>query len=131
MIILDTDVLIEIERGNQKVIDQLAKHRQTYPGNIGITSAVYAEFIFGYLHQKRTVPTPLALFDILDFDKDAAFLFAQKKEELDRKGKPIPIFDLITASCVLAQGATLITLDQHFRNVSGLKAIFLEEREEN
>lgn len=127
MIILDTDVLIEIERDNQKVIGQLAKHRQSYPGNMGITAAVYAEFIFGYLHQKKTIPAHLALFDILDFDKDAAFLFAQKKEELEKKGKPIPVFDLVTASCVLAQGATLITLDQHFQNVSGLKVIFLEE----
>lgn len=127
MIILDTDVLIEIERGNQSIINQLAEHRQVHPGNLGITSTVYAEFIEGYIRRKKTIPTFLEFFDLVDFDRDAATLFTQMKVELDKKGRPIPIFDLMTASCVLIQGATLITLDQHFRNVSGLKVIFLEE----
>lgn len=48
MILLDTDILIEIERNNEEVIAKLTHVRAQYPGEVGVTSAVYSEFLFGY-----------------------------------------------------------------------------------
>ena len=40
---------------------------------------------------------------------------------LDRKGIIIPVPDLAIAQCALAQNATLVSLDERFRHVPGLK----------
>ncbi len=129
MILLDTDVLIEIEHGNDAIIGKLAELRQTNPGNITITSAVYAEFVFGYVQQNKMPPPQLDLFDVVDFDKESALVFARKKRELEQKGKPVPIFDLITASCAITQSSLLVSMDQHYQEISGLKLILLSRDE--
>lgn len=126
MIILDTDVLIEIERGNQKVISFLANLRKTRPDNIAITSAVYAELLYGFLMRNKQLPQELAAFDVIEFDRESADIFAQKKKMLDVKGKPIPIFDLITACCALSRRALLVSFDKHFEQISELNFLLIE-----
>ena len=125
MILLDTDILIEIERKNEEVITKLSQVRTEYPGEIGITSAVYSEFLFGYLKKNKKIPPDFDLLEVIDFDKESARIFAEEKKELEQKGTPIPLFDLITASCALANGATVVTSDGHFKNVKRLKVIFI------
>ncbi len=125
MILLDTDVLIEIERNNEEVITKLSEVRAKYPGEVGITSAVYSEILFGYLKKNKQISPGFDSLEIVDFDKDSAKIFAVKKKELEQKGTPIPLFDLLTASCTLAHEATLVTSDSHFKEVKGLKVIFV------
>jgi|SRR3989338_2808922 len=126
MIVLDSDVLIEIERGSSHVRSKLARLRSEHPENLAITSAVYAELLFGLLKRKKWPPAHLQSFDVLEFDKASAEIFARKKAELERKGTPIPIFDLLTASCVMAHDALLVSFDRHFAAVSGLRTLLLE-----
>jgi len=40
---------------------------------------------------------------------------------LDRKGKVVPVPDLIIAQCAKISGSTLITLDKDFKLIPGLK----------
>jgi len=40
---------------------------------------------------------------------------------LKRKGKPIPENDIWVAAIVRQYGLTLITRDEHFKNITGLK----------
>ena len=40
---------------------------------------------------------------------------------MDRKGHIIPVADVIIAQCAITRGATLVTTDDHFRHVPGLK----------
>ena len=126
MIVLDTDVLIEIERGNQKVISFLVNLRKTHPENIAITSSVYAELLYGFLARNKQLPKELASFDVIEFDKESAEIFAQNKKSLDGKGTPIPIFDLVTASCVIAKKALLISFDRHFEKVNDLNFLLIQ-----
>ncbi len=125
MILLDTDILVEIERNNEEVITKLSQVRAEYPGEVSITSAVYSEFLFGYLKKNKQIPSDFDLLEVIDFDKESAKIFAEKKKELEQQGTPIPSFDLITASCALANGATVVTSDSHFKNVKGLKVVFI------
>lgn len=125
MILLDTDILIEIERNNEEVIAALTQVRAQYPGDVGMTSAVYSEFLFGYLKKNKPIPSGFDLLEVIDFDKESAMIFAEKKKELELQGTPISSFDLITASCALAHEAMVVTSDSHFKNVKGLKIIFI------
>lgn len=128
MIVLDTDVLIEVERANPKVISALAELRKKHPENLAVTSAVHAEFVYGLLVRKKKVPEEVEAFDVLDFDKESATIFAEQKQRLERQGTPIPLFDLLTASCVMSRGATLASFDKHFEQIQELKLVRLSEK---
>ncbi|MBI2138715.1 type II toxin-antitoxin system VapC family toxin [Candidatus Woesearchaeota archaeon] len=122
MMLLDTSILIEIEKRNNFIIEQLKDiydKRQDAPA---VTSAVYAEFLFGFLKQKKSFPQILEVLECIEFDKSAARKFAELKMDLEKKGKEIPLFDLITASCAIVKNAMLVTLDAHFKAVPGLNA---------
>jgi len=125
VIVLDTSVVIEFERENEKIIKKLADLRNKISIEPVITSAVYSELITGYLKKNKKVPFFISQFEIINFDKNAAEIFAKKKKELEIKGKMIPLFDLITASCAISNNAILVTVDKHFKNVHGLKKIIL------
>ena len=128
MLVIDTNIIIEIEKRNQKIIEKLVKLKQDHPENISITSAVYAEFLFGFLKIKKEKEAEKYLenCEMINFDKESAVIFANMKKFLEEKGIPIPIFDLLTASCVISKNATLITLDNHFERIPKLKMIILK-----
>jgi tRNA(fMet)-specific endonuclease VapC len=46
--------------------------------------------------------------------------FATVKQQLRKKGKPIPINDVWIAASALEHGAMLLSLDAHFEHVDGL-----------
>lgn len=57
---------------------------------------------------------------VLPCDTDAARRFGEIKEQLRRKGRPIPTNDMWIAAIALQRGLTLATRDDHFANVDGL-----------
>ena len=46
---------------------------------------------------------------------------AEMAWKLDRSGKVLSLPDLIIAQCALDRDATLVSLDEHFRHIPGLK----------
>lgn len=124
MLALDTDILIEIERKNLKVIKFITDLRKEHPEEIAITSAVYAEFYFGLMSLKdakrEKASKSVEFYRILDFDKQSVRRFSQLKWVLEKDGRTIPVFDLVTASIALSHGATVVTNDAHYERVPGL-----------
>jgi predicted nucleic acid-binding protein len=45
---------------------------------------------------------------------------AETAWKLDRKGRVLPVTDLVIASCAKRLGATVVTEDPHFRHIPGL-----------
>jgi len=125
MLVLDTDILIEVEKKDANIIKFLANLKEQHSEGISLTSPVYAEFIFGLMalaaDKKERAAASLNAYRVLDFDKYAATIFAGIKWDLERKGSPIPIFDLLNAAIALRHGATIVTRDCHYRSVRGLK----------
>jgi len=130
MLVLDTDALIEVEKGNNKVIAQISKLRKEHPEDIAITSAVYAEFFFGLMSlsesKKEDALSSVHHYRILEFDKSSAAKFAQLRWRLEKEGESIPLFDLVTASIALVNGAIIVTMDKHYERVSGLNMLMLK-----
>ncbi len=127
MLVLDTNILVEIESGNKKIIEEVLSLRAKY-GMLSITSAVYAEFLFGFLsiNKEKEAEKYVQNFEMINFDIDSAKVFAHIKKILKDKGKFIPIFDLLTASCVISRCGTLITMDNHFENIPNMNLILLD-----
>jgi tRNA(fMet)-specific endonuclease VapC len=56
----------------------------------------------------------------LYLDHRTCIEFARVKRDLRQKGRMIPDNDIWVAACALAEGATLVTRDAHFREVEEL-----------
>ncbi len=57
---------------------------------------------------------------ILSCDAGTAFYYGRVKEELREKGKPIPENDIWVAAIALQYDLTLITRDEHFKEIAEL-----------
>ena len=127
MIVLDTNILIEFEAHNVELIKFLQNLTKKFPSKPYITSANYSEFLYGFIKeslkkQEKAIEF-LEEYKLLNTSKNSSRLLAKIKYELEKKGKMIPIFDVLIASIVMDKKAMLITFDAHFKNIEGLEVI--------
>jgi predicted nucleic acid-binding protein len=127
MIVLDTNILIEFEAHNLELIKFLQNLTKKFPSRPYITSANYSEFLYGFIKespkkQEKAIEF-LEDYKLLNTSKNSSRLLAKIKYELEKKGKMIPIFDVLIASIVMDKKAMLITFDEHFKNIEGLEVI--------
>jgi len=127
MIVLDTNILIEFEAHNVELIKFLQNLTKKFLSKPYITSANYSEFLYGFIKespkkQEKAIEF-LEEYKLLNTSKNSSRLLAKIKYELEKKGKMIPIFDVLIASIVMDKKAMLITFDEHFKNIEGLEVI--------
>jgi len=109
--VLDTDVCVELLRGNPRVLAQ----RQATPDRVATTWITACELAYGaansgYPDKNRTLVTEfLSTLPILELNLPGALLFGRHKARLRRNGASIADADLMVASIALACGATLVT----------------------
>jgi len=60
---------------------------------------------------------------VLGVDETTAERYAEIREELRRKGRPIPANDLWIAALARQHALPLLSRDQHFDSVPGLKRV--------
>ncbi|PIN78959.1 hypothetical protein COV16_05330 [Candidatus Woesearchaeota archaeon CG10_big_fil_rev_8_21_14_0_10_34_8] len=130
MFVLDTNVLIEVEKHNKSVICFLQGLTSRYPSKPYITAPTYSEFLYGFLKhsskKEEQAKQFLEVYEILHTTKNSSYLLAKLKLDLEKHGKAIPIFDLFIASIVLDKKATFITMDSHFKNIKDLDVMIVE-----
>ncbi|MBI2129249.1 type II toxin-antitoxin system VapC family toxin [Candidatus Woesearchaeota archaeon] len=126
--VLDTNVYIEVERNNQKVIGELQK--LIISDIIFITTMSYSEIYYGLLVGKqeelKEKADMLNKIPLLNTTKNSSKLFSEIKCGLEKKGKIIPLFDILIASITIDSGMTLLTTDEHFKQIPELKVIILK-----
>lgn len=123
MILLDTDVLIEIfDRRSEKGDDALERILESGE-DIATTSINMHEILYGLEKYARPVREVL-LLPVLDYTKRDARLSAEIELEAERRGAAIRRTDAMIAAVALNHGAALYTLD--LRHFTSLKALSLE-----
>lgn len=123
MRILDTDVCIEILRGNSQV---LAIRRST--ADLVVTTWITAaELFFGAAHSDRPeenralVRRFLETLKIVGLDPMSVELFGRHKSRLEREGRRVADADLLIATIAMARNATLVTgNDRHYERFPDL-----------
>jgi tRNA(fMet)-specific endonuclease VapC len=113
LIIIDTDVLIEISDRRSEKGDRIYQKIMTTGEDIAITSITLYEAVYGLMKSKKPYDY-LSLFNIYDFSKKDAYQAARLDLDLEKKGKKIKRTDIIIASIAINKGATLCTFDQEF-----------------
>jgi len=120
MIILDTDVLIEIfDKKSKKGGEALNKILESGE-DISITAINLHEILYGLQKYARPVREVLRL-PVLNFTRRDASLSAKIELEVESKGAPISRTDTMIAAITLNNGASLYTLDiRHFQPLKAL-----------
>ncbi|MBC2602766.1 PIN domain-containing protein [Puniceicoccus vermicola] len=123
--LLDTNVLIECLRRNQKMVGTLVARGK---GNdLAISSVTYGELMVGLLknatpRRRTALRKVLAPIQILSFDERAAAEFARIKSALERKGEVIGPYDMLIAGHAISVGRCLVTHNgDEFSRIDRLK----------
>lgn len=100
--------------------------------SILIPAPVLGELRDGFLKGSRASQNEETLMEFLSSSmvavayvgEETSHVYASFKNELRRKGKPIPINDIWIAAVAHESGGTLFTGDRHFGFLDGLKVCF-------
>jgi predicted nucleic acid-binding protein len=124
MILLDTDVCIELLRGNKYVI----KKRENEGDTIGISFLTVGELFYGAFksnkveHNLIQVEKFLLSVKIVQSDYDIMKIFGEMKATLTKKNILLPDADILIAATSLSKCNKLITGNtDHFKRIDELK----------
>ncbi len=123
MRLLDTDVCVEILRGNQGVIS-----RRRAVTDAVVTSWITASELFygaakssSPAENTRLVTQFLGTLQIVPMGLSASQLFGKVKSDLERAGQRLADADLLIGSICLARAAVLVTGNRrHYQRIPGL-----------
>lgn len=128
MLLLDTSVLIDVERGHKPTIERLGALRQEHPGKVAIAFATLAEFVHGALGRGKRIERvleELESYEVLEADAAVAIRWALLNHEMRRAGFVLTQFDLLIAAIAYESGALLVTRDKAFANIPGVDLLVL------
>lgn len=124
MILLDTDVCIELLRGNAKVIDK----RQGYKEKVAISFMSVAELFYGAEksdnagENSRLIEEFFLTIEIIHSDLEILRKFGELKAILGSAGNILADADIFIAATTLAKCNMLITGNvNHFRRIEELR----------
>ncbi len=126
MIVLDTDVLIEIMDKKSKKGEELLKRVLESGEDICITAINLHEILYGLYKYAKPVEEVLGLH-VISYTKDDAVLAAKLELEMEKKGISIRRTDAMIAAIVINNEAKLYTSDlKHFKPLEplGLKLFY-------
>ena len=124
MLILDTSIIIELERENKYFIAKLEELKKQYRSLPKISFITYFEILEGIENKseknKEKAKSFIEIFEVLQTTK----ITAEKLVYL-RKNYELPIPDLIIAAQTLENNGTLITKDNDFEQIQEMNKIIL------
>lgn len=123
-ILLDTNAYVRYLRGDEKVLAYLAQADTVY-----MSVFVLGELLAGFRGGAKEKDNRLILerfllkstVTVLDGTAETADVFGLVLASLRKAGAPIPINDVWIAAHALETGSILVTYDDHFAAVPGLR----------
>jgi tRNA(fMet)-specific endonuclease VapC len=122
---LDTNVIGYLARGTS--VNLKNRIYQEAPDNLVLNSIVYAEIEYGLKKRNaheiaKKVHAFIDKIQIVNFDINAANVYAQIRATLEESGTPLDNMDLLIAACAISSGATLVSHNiKHYSKIKGLK----------
>ncbi len=124
MLILDTSIIIEIERGNKQVIAKLEELKKQHKTPPKISFMTYFEFLEGISKKsdknKEKALAFIELFETLQTTKNTVKNLVALRQKYE-----FPLPDLFIAAQTQENNAVLITKDKDFRGIAEIEKIIL------
>ncbi|MEW6327120.1 MAG: type II toxin-antitoxin system VapC family toxin [Thermodesulfobacteriota bacterium] len=120
--LLDTNIVIALFAEDPSVVKHMVKASEIF-----IPVTVIGELFFGAFKSGRPkanaarIEEFAAINAVLACDIAVSREYGQIKERLHKKGHPIPENDIWIAAIAMAHGLTLVSRDEHFKKIGGLK----------
>ena len=114
--VLDTNVVIALFANDAAVVERIRGTDEVF-----VPSVVIGELYYGARRSGR-VDEFAAESAVLSCDVGSVQRYGEIKDELRKKGRPIPENDIWVAALALQHDLTLVSRDEHFRQVSALRA---------
>lgn len=119
--LLDSSILIRIIRSDTALAQKLTELPQVF-----LVPTIVGELYYG-AYKAANSPAELArvtaltqAITTLPYDYQTGVAYAHIKDELRRKGRPIPEADMWIAAAARQYSLTLIHRDQHFEEIASL-----------
>lgn len=128
-LVIDTSVLISLEKGDKATTKLLENLMKTYPSPPNVAFINYFEFLYG-LHErnpknKADAINFIELFHFLEPTKKTANILSDLKHKYEKHGKAFSLSDLLIASQAIENNMVLVTKDKHFKEIDELKKVIL------
>lgn len=123
--LLDTNAWIHYLKDQGSPVE--ARLRRTNAADVAVCSVVWAELLHGARkYGKREeriarVERTLGPYPSLPFDDKAARRYAEIRDDLETRGQIIGPNDLLIAAIAVTHNLTVVTNNEEFRRVRGLK----------
>ena len=123
-VLLDTNALSALWHGDERILEALDQAEQVL-----LSVFVLGELHAGFRGGSRLVENRARLNDFLgkplvetlEVSAETSEVYGQIKDSLRKAGNPIPINDVWLSAQAIEIGAVLVTFDEHFRHVAGLR----------
>jgi tRNA(fMet)-specific endonuclease VapC len=120
--LLDTNAVIAIFRGDEKMLARLSQHK---PTDFGLPAIVLHELFCGATKSQRKLENVRRIeglqFEVIELDAADARVAGEIRAQLAASGTPIGPYDILIAGQAVTRGLTLITHNVgEFSRVSGL-----------
>lgn len=123
-VLLDTNAYSGFMAGDKKVFDYIVEAEVIY-----LSTIVIGELFTGFHGGEKFVQNREELKDflgkdgvtIIDVTMETAEIFGELRSGLAKKGKMIPLNDIWIAAHAIETGSKLITYDDHFKNINGVR----------
>jgi len=123
-LILDTSILIDIQRKNKESIKKLDELIKIYPAPAKITFITYFEFIHGLRNKsqknREKLEEFIEKFSIIQTSKETAKILSALKEKYE-----LPLADLLIASQTMQDKGIILTKDKDFERISEMNKIII------
>ena len=125
MYLLDTNICIYVI--NHKPQQVFERFRQYQLGELAVSSITASELAFGVEksgseRNKQALKKFLSPLEILPYDEQAIWHYAQLRHDLQSKGQTIGSLDMLIAAHALALDVVLVTNNiKAFERIKGLK----------
>jgi tRNA(fMet)-specific endonuclease VapC len=123
-ILLDTSAYVRFLRGDEKVLAHLGQADCVYM-SVFVLGELFAGFKAGAKERenKRILGKFLSrpTVSVLEATMETADVFGLVKDSLRKSGHPIPVNDVWIAAHTLETGSILVTYDDHFHAITGLR----------
>ena len=123
-VLIDTNAISAFFRGNEEVLAIISGAEIVYMSVI-VLGELYAGFKQGAKEKQnrqllaRFLAKPTV--QVFDVSNETAEIFSDIMHTLRKNGTPIPTNDVWLAAQAFETGSALITFDNHFKNIHGLR----------
>ena len=126
-LLLDTPILIAIQRDNKEVIKKIDELKKTHFQPASISFISYFEFYFGLINKniknRKIMIDFINKFNCLKASSITAEILAELKYKYERKGIIVGLVDLIVASHAKENNMVLVTTDKIFEKIEDINKI--------